>query len=311
MYKNIKDLLYNNECVVVPGLGAFVTNYHESVVQDMSSEKVLLSPPFKSVSFNSTITSSDGLLIGFVAQSEKIDYQNAKIKVETFVSDVFYKLQKKEIVYFQNIGELRYDENNKILFEPKKEINFLLDSYGLQNISTDIVVAENHQNKSPKYLKIGLKSGAIAAAFAGLFVVASQFNWFESQNNAVIHSTDLNPIHNKTKKAKLTPIVGTLTNAIHFPNYSVGVTTIQEDVSLQTPNNKYYVIAGSFADKQNALVLKNTLVQNGHAKAEIIELESKYRVCYQGFATKQEAVDYANNINRSSKNQVWVLKVEK
>ena len=156
MYKNIKDLLYNNECVVVPGLGAFVTNYHESVVQDMSSEKVLLSPPFKSVSFNSTITSSDGLLIGFVAQSEKIDYQNAKIKVETFVSDVFYKLQKKEIVYFQNIGELRYDKNNKILFEPKKEINFLLDSYGLQNISTDIVVAENHQNKSPKYFSLHL-----------------------------------------------------------------------------------------------------------------------------------------------------------
>ena len=57
--KYIKHLLYNHECVIVSGLGAFIAHNESSIIDE---KKNYFSPNKKSISFNSEIKKNDGLL---------------------------------------------------------------------------------------------------------------------------------------------------------------------------------------------------------------------------------------------------------
>ena len=57
IFKHIVDLLYNNDCVILPGFGAFVLK-NKSAFRKGDE----FFPPSKYVSFNSMLKENDGLL---------------------------------------------------------------------------------------------------------------------------------------------------------------------------------------------------------------------------------------------------------
>ena len=72
--KHISDLLYRYQCVTVPNFGAFLTNYKSAVVNTSGNA---FYPPTKQVSFNSQLTSNDGLLASYIAEAANVSYENA------------------------------------------------------------------------------------------------------------------------------------------------------------------------------------------------------------------------------------------
>jgi len=55
----IKDLLYRYECVIIPGFGAFLTQYQSATINSANNS---IFPPGKQVSFNRQLQTNDGLL---------------------------------------------------------------------------------------------------------------------------------------------------------------------------------------------------------------------------------------------------------
>ena len=75
----IKELLYQHECVTVPNFGAFLTRSMNILIDTDSG---LFLPPRKEVSFNSLLSNNDGVLAHYIAQKEKVSFEQALRRIE-------------------------------------------------------------------------------------------------------------------------------------------------------------------------------------------------------------------------------------
>lgn len=130
--KYIRLLLPENETVIVPGFGAFISEYKPAQIDETTGE---MTPPSKRFSFTAKIKNNDGLLVGFVAQSEQIPIQEALGRIEQERDETIYKLDKGEKVILEGTGVLFYNENREIQFDPAESDNLLPDAFGLGSIS--------------------------------------------------------------------------------------------------------------------------------------------------------------------------------
>ena len=82
--KYIKELLLENETVIIPGFGAFISTYKPA---EINKENDTIKPPSKEISFNQNIRNNDGLLVGHVADAQGISHFDAlkEIEKETLV----------------------------------------------------------------------------------------------------------------------------------------------------------------------------------------------------------------------------------
>ena len=77
--KIIHELLLENEIVIIPGFGAFVSEYKPAEISVDSDE---IKPPSKTVLFNQQIRNNDGLLVGYVGETKRISHFDALKRIE-------------------------------------------------------------------------------------------------------------------------------------------------------------------------------------------------------------------------------------
>jgi nucleoid DNA-binding protein/cell division septation protein DedD len=135
--KYIHDLLLENETVIIPGFGAFISTYKPAEIGDNE-----IKPPSKEISFTRQIRNNDGMLVTAVARKAKISQPNALKRIERERENILYQLDKGENVIVENLGILFYDEKNEIHFSPFYDENLLMDSFGFQSVSTEDLVEE-------------------------------------------------------------------------------------------------------------------------------------------------------------------------
>ncbi len=125
---HIRDLLYHHDCVVVPGLGGFVTNERQARIDRSSGS---FHPPGREVGFNVRLDHNDGLLISHLSARLSMNYVDARKLVVTFVGQVKSRLLAGRTVQFDGIGRFIVDRNHNLQFDPDPAANFLTDAYGL------------------------------------------------------------------------------------------------------------------------------------------------------------------------------------
>ena len=76
--KHINELLYNHNCVIVPGFGAFLTKNIAA-----SRNNNVFSPPKKTIAFNGMLKENDGLLANRISATDGISYKAALKKIKT------------------------------------------------------------------------------------------------------------------------------------------------------------------------------------------------------------------------------------
>jgi cell division septation protein DedD len=126
----ISELLFSYECVVLPGLGGFISNEHPATINRLSHE---FKPPFHRLYFNVHLKSDDGLLVNYISQKEEIAYADARRLVEEFVTNILHQLQSGERIEFEKVGFLSLNEGNNISFDQDFTINYNTQSFGLNS----------------------------------------------------------------------------------------------------------------------------------------------------------------------------------
>lgn len=146
----LHELLLENETVIIPGFGAFISNYKPAEI-DNETNKIV--PPSKEINFNSKIRNNDGLLVGYVAETESVSHFDALKLIEKERENIIYQLDKGEKITVENVGSLFRDAENEVHFEADIQENLLLDSFGLEAVSfekmweTDEKVADETNDK--------------------------------------------------------------------------------------------------------------------------------------------------------------------
>ena len=137
--QHISQLLYDHNCVIVPGFGGFVTNYQPAKVHPTS---FIFNSPSKSVAFNVKLTNNDGLLVNQVAKNEGISHYQAERQITEFVAQIQSALQEHKPVKLAGIGRLIMDVENNIQFLADNSHNFLMQSYGLYSFTAQPIARD-------------------------------------------------------------------------------------------------------------------------------------------------------------------------
>jgi len=131
----IYSLLLENDTVIIPGFGAFISTYKPAVILENE-----MRPPSKEITFTQKIKNNDGMLAEIIARKAKISQSYAMKRIEKAHENMLYELDKGETVIIENVGTLVYNDKNEIQFTPFHNENLLLDSFGLETISKEDAV---------------------------------------------------------------------------------------------------------------------------------------------------------------------------
>ena len=80
----IKDLLYSNDCVVLPGLGGFIAKYKGAT---LNTSLHTVYPPQKTIGFNPQIKENDGLLVSALCALNNCTYAEGKVELDAWVKE--------------------------------------------------------------------------------------------------------------------------------------------------------------------------------------------------------------------------------
>lgn len=143
----IADLLYTNECVVIPGLGGFLTRDHPAYIHPM---KHYFKPPHREVVFNPMLRTNDGLLLNHIARSEQLPYQDAKQRLDKFVLKCLAVMDEGKKIHFRLIGSISLNKEKQLVFEPDVNQNYLPASFGLSGFVSPPVIRDDFQQRVEK-----------------------------------------------------------------------------------------------------------------------------------------------------------------
>jgi hypothetical protein len=135
----VSELLFQHDCVVVPGFGAFVSTYAPARVHPAQHT---FSPPSKQIVFNKHLQQNDGLLAQTIASTVPCSFDEAMAGITVFVNELNANLKSGKKVELHNLGVLSLDPEKNICFETYPEINFLVDSFGLSSFQSMPILRE-------------------------------------------------------------------------------------------------------------------------------------------------------------------------
>ena len=137
--QSIRKLLFLEDCVIIPGLGGFVSQYRPAVIDKITGTFI---PPAKAIVFNGELVQNDGVLVSFIARQKGVSTEVARELVERFVDDTFIKLDHNTPVFIEGIGQFIRDKNREIRFQADAGTNLFLDSFGLASFHLREIVPE-------------------------------------------------------------------------------------------------------------------------------------------------------------------------
>ncbi len=138
---HIRTLLYEHDYVTVPNFGAFIANYLPSSFNEISGS---LMPPQKRIAFNGVLKQDDGLLATHIARRESVTIDEAKRKIQSFVTDIKDSLANKKIFSFDKVGDFVLNEENSLVFEPDRTNNFFSESFGFDSLFPRKIAKEKY-----------------------------------------------------------------------------------------------------------------------------------------------------------------------
>lgn len=129
--KCLSELLFDNECVIVPELGAFITKETPAALDYVTGR---LTPPSKEVAFNGQIVTDDGMFIGYVAERMGITTTKAAYMVHDFAMRSLAVLESSGALRLNGMGVLTRVSDKDFRIQFDDDTNLLGDSFGFATI---------------------------------------------------------------------------------------------------------------------------------------------------------------------------------
>jgi hypothetical protein len=344
--KNIRELLHEHDCIIIPQFGGFVCNYSPAYLH---SAKNLFHAPFKKISFNKNVTHNDGLLANQLSQQENISYSEANRLIATTVVQLQHTLEQHRRVEFKAIGVLYYGEENTLLFKQDERINYLPSSFGLPSFFVSPIQRQSLERKiekqlidkvvvgSPKELNRPLKNSKRYVGIAASLLLCGSLLLFGTKNYKV-HTgfANLNPFAEEGAALYTPPQLAAMPSiSTEHPNTLLALANRKADTTRYLTifiNGSIPIVVSLEQDKtqvSKANILKNTAGGNFHliagafsmaenAEKLVVKLKGLgydayildrklHFVSYGSFPSRKEAMKVMDKIRLGLQQDVWLM----
>ncbi|WAC01122.1 SPOR domain-containing protein [Lacinutrix neustonica] len=301
----ISDLLYRYECVTVPNFGAFLSQRVSATVHETTNA---FYPPKKSLAFNEQIQTNDGLLARYIADVEDVSFERATEKIANQVKSLKSYLIEGEVVAFENIGDLKLNNEGKIVFSPSYHLNYLTDAFGLSQLVSPPVTREVYKETVEAIEKVipitvtAEKRKAIPyLKYAAAAIIALTIGGFGVSNYHINNIATQNEMAQEEANAQLDTKIQEATFIISNP-----LPTVTLKVTKQTGN--YHIVAGAFRVEANSDKKVEQLQAQGFKARKIgMNRYGLHQVAYATYENRFEALRVLNEIRESSNEDAWLL----
>jgi nucleoid DNA-binding protein len=314
----IAYLLTKHECVIIPGLGAFVVS---KIEQNKKIEETLLCPPAYQLGFNPEIKHNDGLLANTIAKGKEISYKESCLQIQQYVDFLYKRLIEQRKIQLPWVGNLSLSPEGKIVFTPSIQLSCNAGYFGLTNFymptlqeledSIERPVLKSNKENELLLIPINRKmvrwTASVAAAVLALFLVATPLNRHAAiscQQAAFI------PIQHKTTEV---PLEVPINEPIAIADLPVEEINIPQEELIQEiivqPTHYYYIVVASLPTRNSAEKMVKDFQQTEFPQADVVSAGDKHRIYVNKFEHKKEAELFLNAFRNEYPNHsaAWLL----
>ncbi len=307
----ISELLYRYNCVMVPELGAFLTQMKSAIIHEHTHT---FYPPSKVISFNEKVLTNDGLLVSYMADAEKTSYEEMLKQVAEIVGHWKKRLQKGEHLILTNIGELWLSTDHKIQFQPHYQVNYLSSSFGLSSfvsapvtrevLKEEVVAMEEvipftitPEKREAYSLRPYLKYAAVALLALSTGLTGFRFYNETINKQQLVEQQVTEQVSKRIQEATFFDM-----EPLELPSISLSTKTKKKNVRT------HHIVAGAFRIKKNA-DRKIRLLKRQGFNAEYIGINpyGLHQVAYDSYTDVDEALNALRTIKRTQSTDAWML----
>ncbi len=307
-------LLTRHECVIVPGLGGFLSYRESATVKGLQ-----LQAPHRSIRFNALLSYQDGLLAEAVMQSENVGYKAALAIIEREVRAIKETLDGNRTVQFGRLGRFSSDGDNAILFT-SDSCAFLPENIGCQPVYLKRLSPLTEQPGARRDIVIQLpaqggRAWRYAAAVALIFTLSllvptkiEKGTLRASMPSIVMEETCATALPSPAPTDAVT--LTDMPQAQTAPMQAHPAATDKEKETSATDEpqhttGKYHLIVASLPSRELAETYISEQTSFPASTLHIIECDDKYRISAASFATRREALHHLDSIRGT--HSAWIL----
>lgn len=301
---SIQQLLFEHDCVIIPGFGGLITNTQEAF---FNQEQQIFFPQSKTLVFNQSLKSNDGLLANHLAENQSISYGEALQEIQNYTAQVQQYLARDKRHELTGIGAFTLNNEGKLIFQPAQLQNFHPHSYGLLPLKVKAIeklpaaapvavpvtpnrlrktAAEDRpaiapakrKHRKPVLYFTGITACTLIAVFSVLFL--------KNGGNGQFHFSSLNPfsIDSSIKPAEksdveiaktpVTPVETPAVDTVSTAPEQVPVVetlpekpipaTIEKVAVAVNADSSFHIIVGAFSVEKNAENMVQQLKKDGY-----------------------------------------------
>lgn len=371
----IKELIANNNRVIIPNFGAFLLR-----ATSENKNKKKLSAKVNDVYFSPFLKFNDELLMNHVISKENVTQKEAMDRIGKYISTIENSVKENGVYSIEGLGEFYMDDKGKIQFKiqpsthkggaqeakqppPRKEsepketpkastVNeqaarkkahvTQAKSDEQEKAKTEKQETPPSRDKTEKTVKTGKAAGKTppppssekektktdssgAKSNKGLILsivigvpVAALFIWamlnFDTVQNLFTQDEPRTPVtktmdetaseKSSGQKATQEP---TQTRDQQDTQVEQQAGTAQQQGDKASGGKKYYLVAGSFKKRENAVNFREELLDKGYDSELIGERNGMHAVSYASFQNKSRAKEELQRLRNEEGLQVWLL----
>lgn len=339
LLQHIETLLLENDCVIIPSFGGFVSHY--TPARWIEDEGLFL-PPTRSIGFNPQLKLNDGLLIQSYMSAYCTDYSDASRLVDNAVKEFTQILREEGKVEMHGIGLMSLTIHNTLQFEPFEDGLLTPELYGLSSFEIEKIADKVEEIKNekeelripnPEVYEIRISRSflrsavAIAAAVILFFFMSTPIentyiekgNYAELIPSQLLQTKTSNPNKvNVTSSEKKVAVDQNQIKPKAIKQITVAKNKVEEkkeekkSITQTTVNTvskgTYHIIAASSIGRTGAEALVKELKSKGYAGASIVERNGRIRVSIASISNEEEANKQLNQIKKNqSYKDAWLL----
>jgi nucleoid DNA-binding protein len=330
----IKDLLYERQSVVIPGLGRLSVTYKSATIDHVQG---MLHPPASQLAFTMDQSANDQDLQMALQENCHWSAAQAKEMLNHFSNTVRTALDKREIVSLPGIGRIYRDFEGRDQFF-QDNTNFNLDTFGLPVVQFyPILRQEAPHRPGPSGTQTKTSSGTkdltnwlqrsmpLLVSMALVIIVASIYflqNDFSDQSprQEARKTLPVNRVNMKPLPAPLTEAPGIIIETTEIePQEEEWFTEEEEavveedktDAATTHPDQKEgIIIMGAFSELKNAELAIQSIYENGYDAYS----DQKGKMTRVGVRFAYKQAEELNVVLKDVKNRfnkkAWILKAE-
>ena len=341
--KHIEALLVDNDCVILPHFGGFVTNHTPA---RWAEEEQMMLPPYRTIGFNPQLKINDGLLVQSYMLTHDATYPEATRLAEAAIDRLSEELYREGLVRLHGIGTLRRTLVGEYQFDPTEDGVITPALYGLGPVqmktlaelekeakvvpqtieeSTEELADTDSPMIESKNRTITIKirhewianAVSVAAAVMLFFFLSTPVDntYIEEENYASLGNIS---VFEQVKNASLlttlmeTPAKAEAPIAKSAPVKAKAPVAKPAPVKAEAPVKRtatYNIIVASVTAESDAQTAIDGFATKGYPGAYLIKGGGRFRIALKGYNTEAEAYAKVNELKQNALfKDAWVLK---